>query len=219
MLTSSHEPLTTCCYVQYSMNTIKHHIAVPLPNAFSDDCIVHGYTDEQNKEHLALVIGDLDQAMNNNTPVLVRLHSSCATGDIFHSSRCDCCFQLHTALDAIAKEGVGILIYVDQEGRGIGLINKLKAYKLQDEGMDTVEANEALGFAADDRDLSVGPAILQDLGVSTIRLMTNNPQKVAAMEAKGITVSERVPIIHDNQNAYLKKYLGAKKEKLGHLFE
>ncbi|HOM83831.1 MAG TPA: GTP cyclohydrolase II, partial [Armatimonadota bacterium] len=150
--------------------------------------------------------------------ILVRVHSSCLTGDVFHSLRCDCGEQLQRALEVIAAEGRGVLLYIQQEGRDIGLINKLKAYELQEHGKDTVEANEALGFAADLRDYGIGAQVLADLGLSRIRLMTNNPKKIAGLQGYGLQVVEQVPLpvtpTPDNR-----RYLKTKVEKLGHLIE
>ena len=149
---------------------------------------------------------------------LVRIHSECLTGDVFHSLRCDCRAQLEIALRAIAQEGVGLLIYEHQEGRGIGLLNKLRAYELQDNGADTVEANERLGFESDLRNYQLPGAILQYFGLSAVRLMSNNPEKVAAVERAGVTVEERVPIVADVVETR-RLYLATKREKMGHLFE
>ena len=150
-----------------------------------------------------------------NDPILVRVHSSCVTGDIFGSCRCDCGGQLHNAMKMVENEGKGIVLYMNQEGRGIGLINKLKAYKLQEEGLDTVEANERLGFQGDQRDYGVGAQILHDLGVSKIKLITNNPKKRVGLMGYGLEIVENVPIeIIPNQHN--KKYLETKRDKLGH---
>jgi GTP cyclohydrolase II len=149
---------------------------------------------------------------------LVRIHSQCLTGDVFGSLRCDCRLQLEMALSKIAKEGAGILLYEQQEGRGIGLMAKLKAYELQDQGRDTVEANEELGFAADCRDYDLAVGALKLLQVSSVRLMTNNPEKVAALEAAGITVTERVSAEVESQESF-ERYLRTKQEKMGHIFE
>jgi len=172
-----------------------------------------GYRDKiNNEEHIALVMGDIDPS----EPVLARVHSECLTGDVFGSQRCDCGDQLDTALRSIAQEGKGILLYMRQEGRGIGLLNKLKAYHLQDKGMDTVEANEALGFPADLRDYGIGAEILADLGAKSLRLMTNNPKKISGLYGFGLHVVERIPIEATyNKNNHF--YLSTKKNKLGHM--
>jgi 3,4-dihydroxy 2-butanone 4-phosphate synthase/GTP cyclohydrolase II len=164
-----------------------------------------------DKEHLALVMGQIDDGQ----PVLVRVHSECLTGDVFHSHRCDCGDQLEAALEQIGREGRGVLLYMRQEGRGIGLINKLKAYKLQEQGQDTVEANIALGFPADLRDYGVGAQILVDLGIKDVHLMTNNPRKIVGLEGYGLRVSERIPI-EIAPRPENKRYLNTKKAKLGH---
>jgi GTP cyclohydrolase II len=162
---------------------------------------------------VALVMGDIHSA-----PPLVRIHSQCLTGDVFGSMRCDCRLQLEMALKKIAEEGAGILLYEQQEGRGIGLMAKLKAYELQDQGLDTVQANEKLGFAADCRDYDLAAGALKLLGVSRVRLMTNNPDKVAALETAGITVTERVSAEVETQESF-ERYLRTKQEKMGHIFD
>ena len=165
-------------------------------------------------EHIALVMGDVA----DSGPVLVRVHSQCLTSDVFGSLRCDCGEQLETAMSMIAKEGRGVIVYMRQEGRGIGLHNKLRAYALQDQGMDTVEANHALGFAADRRDYGIGMQILIDLGVTDIRILTNNPSKRAGLEGYGLNLVERVPI-EIKPNAHNVRYLETKRTKLGHQLE
>lgn len=173
---------------------------------------IHGFWDEKHqKEHVALTLGDVA----NGEPVLGRLHSECLTGDALFSMRCDCGPQLNAALKAISEEGTGVLLYLRQEGRGIGLLNKIKAYHLQDQGADTVEANEQLGFAADLRDYSMCKPMLEHLGIDSLRLMTNNPRKVAALEDQGVVVSERLEL-KVGQNPHNEKYLATKAGKLGH---
>ncbi len=167
----------------------------------------------RHENHLALVLGEID----SKQPVLLRAHSECLTGDIFGSLRCDCGAQLHAAMEMIAEEGSGVILYIrHQEGRGIGLLDKLHAYNLQDKGMDTVEANEALGHAPDKRDYGIGSQILYDLGVRKIRLLTNNPKKIYGLEGFGLEVVERVPI-QVRSNPHNERYLKTKKDKLGHL--
>jgi GTP cyclohydrolase II len=164
------------------------------------------------EEAVALVMGDI-----HSRPPLVRIHSQCLTGDVFHSLRCDCRQQLEMALSMIRDEGAGILIYEQQEGRGIGLMAKLQAYELQDSGLDTVEANEQLGFKADQRDFALPSQMLKALGVSQVRLLSNNPDKVEALQRAGVEVVERVPC-EVEPNPHAEEYLKTKKEKLGHLF-
>jgi len=164
-------------------------------------------------DQIAVVVGDL----HPQSPPLVRLHSACVTGDVFASRRCDCGDQLSQTMSLMAAEGAGVLCYLAQEGRGIGIVNKLRAYALQDEGLDTLEANEALGFEVDERDYAVAAAILADLGLRTIRLMTNNPAKLAAMQAAGLTVCERVPLESDLTDLSA-RYLRARVEKAGYLY-
>lgn len=174
---------------------------------------MHGFEDEDNgKEHIVLTLGDV----GDGTPVLARIHSECLTGDALFSLRCDCGSQLEAALQAIADEGRGALLYLRQEGRGIGLLNKIKAYKLQDEGADTVEANEQLGFGADMRDYSICNDMLAHLKIKSVKLMTNNPRKVRALTDQGINVVERLPL-KTGQNPHNAKYLATKAGKLGHL--
>jgi len=174
----------------------------------------HGCDPARTVEDLvALVMGDIHAA-----PPLVRIHSQCLTGDVFGSLRCDCRLQLEMALAKIAEEGAGILLYEQQEGRGIGLMAKLKAYELQDDGLDTVQANEKLGFAADCRDYDLAAGALKLLQVSNVRLMTNNPDKVAALEAAGIKVTERVSAEVESQESF-ERYLRTKQEKMGHILE
>ncbi|MFN3561727.1 MAG: bifunctional 3,4-dihydroxy-2-butanone-4-phosphate synthase/GTP cyclohydrolase II [Chloroherpetonaceae bacterium] len=192
---------------------VKRAVEVRLPTHFGEFKLIAYETLIDDKNHLALVKGDVA----NGEPVLLRVHSSCATGDLFGSMRCDCGEQLATAMMMIEREGRGVLVYIMQEGRGIGLINKLKAYNLQDQGLDTVEANEKLGFKADLRDYGIGAQIICDLGVKKMRLMTNNPKKVVGLEGYGLEVVERVPLVI-NPNDINKGYLETKQKKMGHLF-
>ncbi len=183
-----------------------------LPTAYGNFRIITFRQKSNGLEHIALTKGDID----GNEPMLVRVHSSCVTGDIFASSRCDCGEQLHKAMELIEKEGKGLVIYMNQEGRGIGLTNKIKAYALQDKGLDTVDANLHLGFKADERDYGVGASILRSLGVGKMRLMTNNPVKRIGLESHGLEITEIVPI-EITANEHNKHYLKTKKEKLGHI--
>ena len=186
---------------------------IPTPFGGDFNAIVYE-NDVDDLHHMALIKGELDPEV----PILVRVHSECLTGDVFGSQRCDCGDQLHAAMEQIAKEGAGIILYMRQEGRGIGLVNKIKAYALQDHGHDTVEANEALGFTADLRDYGIGAQMLSELGVRKLRLMTNNPKKIVGLEGYGLEVVERVSIQVPAHGSNL-KYLKTKREKMGHLLE
>ena len=190
---------------------IQREVEVKLPTEFGDFNLIAYNQTTTNQEHIAIVKGN----WKDNEPVLVRMHSCCLTGDIFGSLRCDCGPQLHSAMAMIEKEGKGAIVYMNQEGRGIGLLNKLKAYKLQEEGKDTVEANHALGLPTDSRDYGVGAQILRDLGISKIRLLSNNPKKRAGLLGYGLEVIENVPI-EITANAHNKKYLETKRDKMGH---
>jgi 3,4-dihydroxy 2-butanone 4-phosphate synthase/GTP cyclohydrolase II len=190
---------------------ITKDVQVKMPTQWGDFELVAYRQTTNDQEHLALFKGKWDK----DEPVLVRVHSSCLTGDIFGSCRCDCGPQLHRSMEMIEKEGKGVIVYMNQEGRGIGLLNKLKAYKLQEEGRDTVEANEELGFKADERDYGVGAQILRDLGVKKIRLLSNNPKKRAGLIGYGLEIVENVAIeIQSNQHNH--SYLETKRDKLGH---
>jgi 3,4-dihydroxy 2-butanone 4-phosphate synthase/GTP cyclohydrolase II len=190
---------------------VEREIGVRLPTAHGEFTALLFKETLTGKQHIALVHGDVDGARD----VLVRVHSECLTGDVFHSLRCDCGEQLEAALALIAAEPCGVLLYMAQEGRGIGLLNKLKAYELQEEGLDTVDANLALGFAADEREWGIGNQILAELGLTTIRLLTNNPKKVSGLQAFGLEVTEQVPI-EVQPNDENRRYLATKRDKLGH---
>jgi len=192
---------------------IKREVDVELPTERGDFRMIAYTQTNTGQPHLALVKGEWQQ----DESVLVRVHSSCLTGDIFGSCRCECGPQLHAAMDLIEKEGKGIIVYMNQEGRGIGLLNKLKAYKLQEEGLDTVQANEKLGFKMDERDYGVGAQIIRDLGVSKIKLMTNNPTKRAGLIGYGLEIVENVPIVIPS-NPHNEFYLATKRDKMGHSF-
>lgn len=184
-----------------------------MPTQFGSFDIVAYENSLDNRTHIALVKGDV----SNGDPVLVRVHSECLTGDVFGSMRCDCGGQLHSAMSQIEKEGRGVILYLRQEGRGIGLANKIKAYALQDQGLDTVEANQKLGFQADLRDYGLGAQMLVDLGIHSLKIMTNNPKKIIGLEGYGLEVVERIPL-EELSCTHNEKYLATKKEKLGHLF-
>jgi 3,4-dihydroxy 2-butanone 4-phosphate synthase/GTP cyclohydrolase II len=203
--------------IRHRMRTerLVHRIAAPqLPTKYGDFRVVAYRSEMTNEEHLALVKGEWAE----DEPILVRVHSSCLTGDVFGSARCDCGAQLALALETIEKEGKGVLLYLLQEGRGIGLFNKLRAYELQEQGLDTVAANAKLGFAPDVRDYGIGCQILRDLGVRKMRLMTNNPSKYVAIDGYGLEIAERIPLEIPPTDA-TRDYLATKKAKMGHLLK
>jgi len=207
--------ITIKSLIEYRMQReklVRRTVSTNLPTKYGT-FVVHLYQSEtDSKEHIALVKGEISP----DTPTLVRVHSECLTGDVFGSLRCDCNDQLAAAMKLVETEGRGVVLYMRQEGRGIGLSNKLKAYKLQDEGLDTVEANEKLGFRPDLRDYGIGAQILRDLGVGKMRLMTNNPKKVVGLHGYGLEIVERVPLEVDPHEMN-EKYLKTKRDKLGHL--
>ncbi len=206
--------ITIADLIQYRMRTerlIKRAAHAQLPTEHGDFAIYAYENVVDDMTHVALVRGDIGDGKD----VLVRVHSKCLTGDVFHSARCDCGAQLDTAMARIAGEGRGVLLYLNQEGRGIGLANKIRAYELQDQGLDTVEANERLGFKPDQRDYGIGAQILSDLGVKTMRLLTNNPRKFVGLQGYGLSVSEAVPLEIPASDS-TRKYLKTKKDKLGH---
>ena len=211
--------ITVAQVVAHRLKTerLVHRVAeARLPTDFGPWRIVGYRNNVDAHEHVALVHGDVTAAAAEGDGVLVRMHSKCLTGDVFHSQRCDCGWQLHTAMQMIAAEGRGVIVYLDQEGRGIGLLNKLKAYELQDAGADTVEANERLGFKPDLRNYGIGAQILLDLGVRGIRVLTNNPRKLVGLEGYGLRVAGgvRIEAPANSENA---GYLETKRAKLGHL--
>ncbi|HUL02766.1 MAG TPA: bifunctional 3,4-dihydroxy-2-butanone-4-phosphate synthase/GTP cyclohydrolase II [Gemmatimonadales bacterium] len=207
--------ITVAQLVSYRLSTerLVHRAAESrLPTPFGEFRIIGYRNDVDAAEHVALAFGDV----GGQKDVLVRMHSKCLTGDVFGSTRCDCGWQLHSAMRMIAQEGRGVIVYLDQEGRGIGLLNKLKAYELQDAGHDTVTANEKLGFKADLRNYGIGAQILLDLGLSSIRLLTNNPMKLVGLEGYGLEIVARLPIVPPASDEN-RSYLDVKRDKLGHL--
>src|SRR6202020_2195164 len=190
---------------------VERVVSTSLPTAFGEFVAVGYRSLIDNKHHVALVKGDVDCAQD----VLVRVHSECLTGDVFHSMRCDCGEQLESALAMIEGEGQGVLLYLSQEGRGIGLLNKLRAYKLQEEGLDTVDANLRLGLPADLRDYGIGAQILVDLGLTSIRILTNNPKKISGLAGYGLSVIDQIPI-QQVPNPHNEAYLRAKRDRMGH---
>jgi 3,4-dihydroxy 2-butanone 4-phosphate synthase/GTP cyclohydrolase II len=192
-----------------------HRVAeAKLPTPYGEFTVIAYKSQTDPDEHLALVMGDVA----TDDPVLVRVHSQCLTGDVFHSLRCDCGEQIQMAMKKIAGEGRGVVLYMRQEGRGIGIHNKIKAYALQDLGLDTVEANITLGFKADLRDYGIGAQILADLGVRNMRLMTNNPKKMSGLESYGLKIEEQLPIATE-PNPHNRRYLSTKQKKMGHLLK
>jgi 3,4-dihydroxy 2-butanone 4-phosphate synthase/GTP cyclohydrolase II len=217
-LFAAHHGLTLVTVAQLVAYRLQHERLVHriadarLPTRYGEFRIIGYQNDIDDAEHVALVYGDVAGRDN----VLVRMHSKCLTGDVFASARCDCGWQLRSAMQIIAQEGAGVIVYLDQEGRGIGLLNKLKAYELQDAGHDTVEANVRLGFAPDLRNYGIGAQILIDLGLSSIRILTNNPRKLVGLDGYGLEITARVPIVPPATDEN-RSYLEVKRDKLGHL--
>ncbi len=201
-------------YRRQNEKLVKETVSVDFPTKFGNFKLSLFEDTIKKENHLAIIKGEVKNKKN----VLVRVHSSCETGDIFHSLKCDCGEQLENALRMIEKAKTGVVLYMHQEGRGIGLANKIKAYKLQEKGLDTVEANVALGFAPDLRDYGIGAQILCELGISSIRLMTNNPRKIVGLQGYGLKINKRVPI-EMQPNSINKRYLKTKKYKMGHALE
>ncbi len=210
--------ITVASLIQYRRENeklVKKVAEAKLPTVYGEFKMIAYENMINGEHHVALVKGEITDAVK---PVLVRVHSECLTGEVFHSTRCDCGEQLDASLKEITLEGKGVLLYMRQEGRGIGLVNKIRAYELQDEGFDTVDANIRLGFPADMRDYGIGAQILADLGLKRIRLLTNNPRKIAGLNGYGLEIVERVPL-YAEVNATNMGYLNTKKERMGHLFE
>jgi 3,4-dihydroxy 2-butanone 4-phosphate synthase/GTP cyclohydrolase II len=206
--------ITIADLIQYRMRTealVQRVASASLPTDHGDFRVMAYESTIDRETHVALVKGEI----GDGEQVLVRVHSRCLTGDVFHSARCDCGPQLDAALERIAQEGRGVLLYLNQEGRGIGLANKIRAYELQDQGLDTVEANERLGFQPDQRDYGIGVQILRDLGVHSMRLLSNNPRKLVGLEGYNLSVSEWLPL-EIPASEHTRRYLRTKKEKLGH---
>jgi 3,4-dihydroxy 2-butanone 4-phosphate synthase / GTP cyclohydrolase II len=206
--------ITVADLIKYRMRTeglVRRVASAALPTEYGEFRVIAYESIIDRETHVAMVKGDI----GDGEAVMVRVHSRCLTGDVFHSARCDCGPQLDTALQRIASEGRGVLLYLNQEGRGIGLANKIRAYELQDQGFDTVEANERLGFKPDQRDYGIGVQILKDLGVNSMRLLSNNPRKLVGLEGYGLSVSEWVPL-EIPASEHTRRYLTTKKQKLGH---
>lgn len=209
--------ITVAQIIQYRRRyeqLVRCEVETRLPTRFGEFRLKAYENDADDLTHLALIMGEPE----GKDDILVRVHSACLTGDALHSLRCDCGAQLEKALSRIAGEGEGVLVYMQQEGRGIGLLNKMRAYRLQDEGLDTVEANQALGFAPDLRDYGLGAQILKDLGLSRIRLLTNNLTKVVGLEGFGLEIAERIPL-ETERNGHNERYLKTKQQKMNHVFQ